>query len=253
MAYSRPSLVLLSGRPLTDALRGCGLRLGRATPAEHPDIELTLASAARAALPSDYRLLGVLTQWLGTHRARVNVPRLGRIVRQSDPSEREAAWWSAVARWLGVGDSRWRSLGRLYTGPALALEGDPVIAEMMVARHGPDPRFDGSPLLVHAKLLRSRAADVASPEELIVQHAGYRSRLLHGPNYRADVWAELDRDAERPITEVARAVGCAYETARSVAEDWRLFAKAAEEGFVHACGYAASRLDLATRPPPAHR
>jgi hypothetical protein len=109
----------------------------------------------------------------------------------------------------------------LYRGPALALD-DEEITELQIKRVGEDPRFAGSALRVHAKLLRSRAADVDDSVQLAGRHRGYLRRLQLGANYRADVWAALDADADATAAEVARRVGCAYETARGVVEDYRV-------------------------------
>ncbi len=213
---------LLSGPELDSALRSCGLRLGRGRSVDDADIELTLASVARDGLPSDYRLIGILAAWLEVHHDRVNVVRLKRIIRQSKPSPLEGAWWSTVGRWLGQNDSRWASFRKLHRGKATGLEGDEELTSLMLQRHGVDQRFAEGPLRIHAKLLRSRWQDVDSVEQLARRHAIYRSRIFHGTNYRADVWAELDRDDQRSIADVARAVGCAYESARAVAADWRI-------------------------------
>jgi hypothetical protein len=223
MAFSRPRLDLLADSSLDGCLRGCGLRVGKFVPATRfADLELTLASAARQGLPSEYRLLGVLAAWLAVHHCRVNVPRLGRLIRQSEPSVLESAWWATVGGWLGAHDLRWKALLHLYSGPRLGLEGDDEITDLMIQRHGEDRRFEAGPLRVHSKLLRSRLQDVDTPEQLVRRHATYRARVIHGTNHRADIWAELDRDADRPVAEVARAVGCAYESARSIVGDWRL-------------------------------
>jgi hypothetical protein len=212
----------LEGAALDGALRSVGLRLGRASPPEIPaDIELTLVSAARAALPHEYRLLGVVCAWLEVHHARVNVPKLLRALEHAEPSVLERALWSTLARWLGAHDARWRTLERLYQGEPLTLE-DAEVTALQLERVGSDPRFAGGTLRVHAKLLRSRREDVDSPAELAARHPGYRRRLEFGASYRADVWVALDQEPAASAAEIARRVGCAYETARSVQGDWRI-------------------------------
>src|SRR4051812_5675081 len=95
------------------------------------------------------------------------------------------------------------------------------VTALQLKRVGPDPRFEHSSLQVHAKLLRSRPDDVESSVQLAVRHPVYLRRVQLGANYRADVWAALDRDPTATVASVARRAGCAYETARIVAEDWR--------------------------------
>lgn len=136
-----------------------------------------------------------------------------------DPLAR--AWWSAIGTWLSRTDARWKTLVRLYDGPVISLD-DANVTTLRIQRAGEDPRFVGSPLRVHAKLLRSRPADVETPAQLVRHHPLYLRRLQMGPNYRADVWAALDARPEASPAEIARVVGCAYETARAVARDWEL-------------------------------
>jgi hypothetical protein len=137
------------------------MRVGSTRASRDPaDIEVTLASAFEQALPRDYRLLGVIVAWLEEHHARVNVPRLGRVMKRSAAGGPFVlAFWAAIGHWLGAQDARWRALERLYVGETLDLD-DAEITAIQLQRAGVDPRFAGSPLRVHAKLLRSRAADV---------------------------------------------------------------------------------------------
>lgn len=207
---------------LDAALRSLGIRVGSMPASREPaDIELTLASAIEHALPRDYRLLAVIVTWLEMHHARVNVPRLGRVVKGTAAGPLVAAFWAAIGHWLGPQDTRWLAMKRLYVGKTLDLD-DAEITAMQLQRVGADPRFAGSPLRVHAKLLRSRAADVDTSEQLAARHPLYRKRLELGANYRADVWYALERDPQATPAQIARKVGCSYETARSVAEDFRL-------------------------------
>jgi len=221
MSFSRTTPPLLTGPALHAAMRSIGLRTGPlARGAETADIEVTLASAVVSAMPHDYRLLGVIVAWLEVHHGRVNVPRLGRLLARMDASALVRAFWAAGGTWLGRTDARWRVLARTYRGVRLDLD-DPEVTRVQLARVGPDPRFEGTVLRVHAKLLRSRAADVDDAVQLASRHPGYLRRVQLGPTYRADVWAALDREPEASAAEIARRVGCAYETARSVAEDWK--------------------------------
>lgn len=116
MPFARTKLPMPRGPELERAMRITGMPLGRGELRRgiSSDIELVLAAVAREALPHDYRLLGVLTAWLEVHHVRVNVPRLGRIIRKANVDELRRAWWAAVGQWLGTKDVRWRALVRLY-------------------------------------------------------------------------------------------------------------------------------------------
>jgi hypothetical protein len=229
MAFSRTKFTLVHAPELDRAMRNIGLRIGAASWQGPPaDIEVTLASVVREALPTDYRLLAVLLAWLDRHHGRVNVPRLGRVLSEVDSTSTERALWAAIGHWLGRSDSRWDALTKLYKGPRVDL-GDPLSTELAIRRHGEDPRFVDAPVRVDAKILRSRPSDVYTEAQVAERHPVYRARLLHGPTHRADVWAALDQDPERSVAEVAHAVGCAYASAHQVAADWRL---------ARACGVA---------------
>lgn len=221
MSFSRTTPKLLTGPTLHEAMRSIGLRIGPLVVSSEPaDLEVTLASAVMSALPRDYRRLGVIVAWLEVHHSRVNVPRLGRVIAQPDLSALARCFWSAVGVWLGRTDARFRPLARLYRGARLSLD-DAEITAVQMKRVGADPRFEGTPLLVHARLLRSRTADVDDAVQLAARHSVYLRRVQLGANYRADVWAALDRNPTASPAEIARRVGCAYETARSVGEDWK--------------------------------
>ena len=227
MSFSRSTPSLLQGSELNKALRSVGMRIGaEKASARRADLEVTLASAAEASLPHDYRLLSVLVTWLELHHGRLNVPRLLRTVRTTSNRPLVLAFWASVGTWLGRTDPRFRSLSRLYQGPVLDLD-DPEVTALQLQRAGEDPRFRGTRLRVHAKLLRTRPADVDDPVQLAVRHPLYLRRVELGANYRADVWAALDQEPEATPAQIARQVGCAYETARAVAEDWKIAHRAA--------------------------
>lgn len=222
MSFSRIKPELTRSAELDDAMRSIGMRIGSGRITEvAADLEVTLVSASVEAMPHDFRLLGVLVAWLEVHHAYVNVPRLKRLVADAAESTTVRAFWSSVGTWLGSKDARFRALESLYRGRRVSLD-DPEITALQLERVGPDPRFDGSKLLVHAKLLRSRRADVDEPSVLVQRHPLYRMRVRLGPTYRADVWCALDAAPYASPAEIARRVGCAYETARAVAADFRL-------------------------------
>lgn len=222
MSFSRIKPALTRGEELDDAMRSIGMRIGSGRISEvAADLEVTLVSASVEAMPQDFRLLGVLVAWLEVHHAYVNVPRLKRLVLTAAEAKPARAFWSAVGAWLGSTDSRFRALESLYRGPRVSLD-DPEITALQLERVGADPRFDGSRLVVHAKLLRSRRADVDEPAVLVKRHPLYRMRVRLGPTYRADVWCALEASPDASPAEIARRVGCAYETARAVTADFRL-------------------------------
>ena len=83
------------------------------------------------------------------------------IVAQKSPRIR--ALWAALARGQSK-DRRFARLAASYVG----LRQDLIEAgtEFQVARHGEDPRFEGSPVRVASNILRDRTSDVLQPAEL---------------------------------------------------------------------------------------
>jgi len=215
--HSNPT-ALLSGNALTSALVGIGM-LFASKAAKEPNIEDTLLAASVEGMEKeDLRVLAVLVTWLEIHHPWINADRLVRLV-ESCPGTRVRAFWSAMGHWLGK-DRRLARLTKAYAGPPLDL----LITgtDFHLNRAGSDPRFQGGSLRVPAGILRDRKSDVLTPTELARRHRTYRQRILQGPSYRADVWAELDRAPNSTPTELARRAYASFATAWQVKRDWGL-------------------------------
>jgi hypothetical protein len=209
---------ILNGDELTAALVGIGISLA-AAPARNPNIEDVLLAASVEGLEhDDLRVLAMLVTWLGVHSAWINADRLTSIVRDH-PSERVRAFWSAIARGLAK-DRRFARMAKAYPGPRIDLLGTGT--DFQIKRAGEDPRFAGTPLRVPANVLRDRKGDVLSPAELARRHRSYRMRVMLGPSYRADIWAELEGDSSLPPAELARRTYGSFATAWRIKHDWAL-------------------------------
>jgi len=207
-----------SGRELTAALAGIGMRFA-ATPTANANIEDTLVAASVEGIEgNDLRVLSVLTTWLGVHFAWVNVDRLYRVIRAYGRTK-TFAYWAAMANWLKR-DRRFGRLAKLHRGGRVDLLATGT--EFQIARRGEDERFVDSPLRVPAGVLRDRGEDVVSPQELARQHATYRQRVLQGPSYRADMWAAIEANPELSASEIARQAYGSFATAWRAKHDWAL-------------------------------
>ena len=208
----------LEGPALTTALVGIGMAFA-APPMPNPNLEDTLLAGSIEGMErDDLRVLAILMTWLGVHAAWINVDRLTTLVGKQS-SVRVRAFWGAVAHWLGK-DRRFARLSKNYGGPRLDLLATGT--DFHLRRAGEDPRFAGGPLRVPAGILRDRKGDVLTPTELARIHGAYRRRILLGPSYRADMWAELDQDPSLSAAELARHTYGSFATAWHVKRDWEL-------------------------------
>ena len=213
---------LIQGDALTAAMVGIGMNFA-APPAPNPNIEDTLLAASVEGLDhEDFRLLSVLVSWLEIHAAWINADRMTTLASQQS-SDRLQAFWSAVGAWLST-DRRFARMARIYQGPRLDLLASGTAFHLR--RSGEDPRFAGGPLIVPGKVLRDRKADVLTPAELAQKHGAYRRRILLGPSYRADMWAELEADPSLPAAELARRTYGSFATAWHVKQDWQVLVEA---------------------------
>lgn len=203
---------------LTAAMVGIGMNFA-APAARDANIEDTLLFASiDGTEKGDLRVLAVLVTWFGVHASWVNADRLTKLVADTR-APRVRAFWSALARWQSK-DRRFARLAKVYSGPRVDLLDTGT--DFQVRRHGEDQRFLGGPLRVPANVLRDRQADVLSPAELAKRHKAFRRRIMIGPTYRADMWAELERDPALSAAELARRTYGSFATAWHVRRDFGL-------------------------------
>ena len=228
MPFSRNACpeAMPSAGELTARMVGIGMNFAAEAEAD-ADIESTLLHASVLGMnEGDLRVLAVLTTWLGVHHAHVNADRLVRLVG-AHPSDRDRAYWAAIATWLKK-DRRLARLAGAYEGAQIDLLATGT--EFQVKRRGEDVRFIGSKLRVPKGTLRDRHEDVLSPEVLVRRHAGYRNRVLMGPSFRADVWTALEHAPDLSIADIARKASCSFATAWQAAQDYRLLRAAGVTG-----------------------
>jgi len=208
----------VEGEALTSAMTGIGMNFA-AHPSADANIEDTLLAASIAGMEGDdLRVLSILMTWLSIHAEWINVDRLTVLV-VGHPSDRVRAFWAAVASWLAK-DRRFARLAKAYSGPRLDLLATGTAFH--IGRAGEDPRSAKGPLRIPGGILRNRPSDVLTPVELARTHRAYRRRILLGPSYRADMWAELDANPNLPAAELARRTYGSFATAWHVRQDRQL-------------------------------
>lgn len=205
-----------NGENLSQDLAGIGI-LVSAEANKYPNIENTLVAASIEGM-SDLRTLSLVVDWLDIHSSRLNADRLIKLIKSTD-SPKLKAFWKAFSQWK-FKDERWKRLGKVYRGERLDLL--PSGTTHLVKRHGEDERFTATSLRVPNLTLRHRPQDIMSPTELARHHNAYRLRVIMGPSFRADMWAELERAGRLPPSDLARRVFGSFATAWQVIHDWSL-------------------------------
>lgn len=220
MSYSRTLFPLQypTEHELTSSMAGIGMNFA-SLPSSNPNIEDTLLYASIDGMDhEDLRTLSILTNWMGVHFGVVNVDRLKHIVEKV-PSERVKAYWASIARWLQK-DRRFIKMTSLYAGERIPLLSSGT--DFQISRVGEDERFLDAPLRVPSNALRRRSSDILAPKDVACMHDAYRWRVTIGPTYRADMWAELEKESDLSTSELARKAYGSFATAWKVKKDWNL-------------------------------
>ena len=205
-----------SNEVLTARMVGIGMNFA-ATAEPDAHIETTLVHASALGMDDgDFRVLSVLTTWLGIHHVHVNADRLIRLV-VAHRSVRVRAYWSGIGRWL----AKDRRFARLIAKQA-RVDLLPVGTDFQLKRKGEDERFAGSTLRVPRETLRDRAQDVLPAEILAKRHRGFRNRIVIGPTWRADVWTILEKAPQLSPAEAARRASCSFAAAWQTTRDFRV-------------------------------
>jgi hypothetical protein len=218
MGFKRQILPIYEelGETLLSCYVGMGMNFSSKI-SKDPNIEDTVLAASIEGLEhDDLRVLSILTTWLGIHSSVLNVDRLTHIV-SCCPKERVKAYWAAIAIWLSK-DHRFKKIASLYDGPIIDLLR--VGTDFQLKRRGVDKRFVGSSLRVVEGTLRDRASDVLTPPQLAHIHQIYKWRTIIGPTYRADMWAQLEKNPKLSTAELARITYGSFATAWKVKRDW---------------------------------
>lgn len=218
MAFNRKIMPRdLSQHDLVADMVSIGINLGSVSSAVPVNIEDVLFSSSLDAIENeDFRVLSLLTTWLGIHFAAVNVDRLAYLIA-SNPAPKFRAYWASIASWLQT-DGRFLKIRRLYVGSKIDLLS--VGTDFQISRYGEDNRFSKGFLRVPGNLLRDRKSDILSPPELAKKLRTYYNRMLMGPSYRADMWTEIERNRNLSTAELARRAYGSFATAWRVKNDW---------------------------------
>jgi len=210
---------LKSGTALTRDLVGIGFLLS-AKGSRNPNIEDTILAASKEGIAGDFRVLGMLLDWLEQHLDYVNVDRLIRAIHSLD-DRKINLFWQAVSQIHGT-DQRLKTLRESL--PQRQQNIFDLDIDYQLKKYGEDSRFKDTVLKVPANFLRHRPQDTMPPKDLAHIHLFYYYRVMIGPSYRADMWAELELNPKLTAAELARRCYGSFATAWKVLQDKKLVA-----------------------------
>ncbi len=206
---------------LNSALISIGIRIAGQKSLTDFNIEDVLISASIEGIcQEDYRVLGLMVDWIEIHGKLINVDRLAKIVSILN-DEKVRRFWKAISQWQSK-DIRFKKIGKVskIRGSADLLD---VGTDFLIRKNGEDERFKGSALRVPNLTLRHRLDDIHSPQTLSQINLFYRFRLMIGASYRADLWALLEKKPHLTPTELARLTYSSFATAWGVKRDFEIF------------------------------
>lgn len=151
------------------------------------------------------------------HSSLINVDRLTRALMELKENTLLLAFWAALAKTTGH-DLRFKRMRSLYKGRPILL--DDKSSELLIKRNGEDFRFKKNCLIVPNNMLRSRPSDILDLHELVKIHLGAYYRVMLGPTYRADCFAELKISKASTPSETTRRSYSAFKTAWDAKKDW---------------------------------
>lgn len=220
----------MSGNKISIHLKKIGCRLGDLTgkeprgPKQWIDIEDTLVEASNE-IPKDPRLFGVLLAWFEIHGDYVLFEKLAKKVKALDEDSPARTWLNALfihaahkgnhqcRRWI------WHPEKPIYLYPK-------QVADSAIAIKGAIPYFKEMNYLFPEGSIRVRESDVFSREELLKRNRQYRNRYLYGSSWRADIITAIEFGMSSP-TEISNRIGCSYEPAHRIFNEYRLAKKSA--------------------------
>lgn len=194
-----------------------------------PNIEKTLIAASiEGAVGRDFRVLAVLTTWLGMHHKHVNFRCLQDLLKPlfaEIPNDDLSLYWSAIGFWIGQKDRRFAAFKKCYSGPRR--EFGNRNSQVIIDEHGQDPRFAESPLKIVVGGIRHRLRDVMPAVDIAYMHPIFANRIRMGPTYRADIFMFLEMGLT-DIKEIVEKTNSSPSLVHRTKKDWQILREAAK-------------------------
>ena len=219
----------MTGSELTQRLKLIGFRFGEF---RRPmvrrrklfiDIEETLIVAA-SEVPRDPRLFSSLLTWFEIHGDYVLFDKLQKRLRKFG-NQNATIWTNAVlihAAHKGFHQAkRW-----IYSSKEPVFLYPEEVTRSAIELKGAIQYFEEMNYLIPEGSIRIRESDVFTREELLKDNRQYRNRYLYGASWRADIITAIEFGMTSP-NEISKRLGCSYEPAHRVWNEYRMVKKAA--------------------------
>lgn len=178
------------------------------------DIENTLYEAT-LEVPQDSRLFSFLCSWVSVHGDYVIIEKLMKLQKK-----KTSPWLVAIAICASnMGFHQWKRLITKQKGPLALVNID--LAFSSIKLKGEEPNFRMFGFLLPKGIIRIRASDVQTPEQLVKRNPQYRNRLLFGASWRADIVTAIEMGMKNPY-QIAKTLGCSYEPAHRIFKEYAL-------------------------------
>lgn len=183
------------------------------------DIEETFVLAILEA-KSDFRLLGLLVTWIKIYGGHMILEKLFKKANEHNLTEDDPILNFLCGVAILNGHVKWRYwLKASRKHPIYPTDKDSL--KSLISVRGEDP--DLAKLGIHVPIgyLKSKEANVLSPEELLKINHQYKNRLIFGANWRADIVTAIESGSQNAF-QISKKIGCSYEPAYRVSREYYL-------------------------------
>lgn len=190
----------------------------RQIPVEWIDIEKTFYEASLEVC-EDARLLSLLCSWVLIHGDRVVIEKLMKLQKKKN-----SPWLVAIAIIASNhGFHNWKRLIKKQKQEMYLVDRDLALSSIKLK--GEEVGMKKYNFLIPKGSIRVRERDALSVSELAKINFQYRNRLIYGASIRSDIITAIESGFKTPYA-VAKVVGCSYEPAHRIFNEYKLFQEA---------------------------
>jgi len=185
------------------------------------DIERTLIEVAYVIKnEADYRLLSILLTWVKVFGEYVIVEKFKKLSKQIVKERGQNSILNGIAVWGFINkQTKWKTL--IENSELNSYLVDVALTKSSEKFHGFKKDWLKFGVKVPENMLRERATDVFSLEELAAKNLQFRNRLLFGACWRSDIIMALELGISKP-SEIEKILECSHEPAIRISKEYRI-------------------------------